>query len=282
MNGTPWDDEDPIRASTEDSAVTSGIDHGIGAGELISIDLMDFDDDGPVSAADALVLDPVDIAWRDHVFILDDDPDLEEWPDDVSPMPDSGLSTRERALQLAAAICADLMVDDETQTVVENIFTLSPHWKTREAVQRMLLSGIGPETLAACFRLRIWWSHSSFQNPIDGDQSWFGCVPWETARVIIESFGTVPDDEELEDFLWTAFIAYRDSPVEREVSTFPGYLHERLSGVPALSAISPHIHIGDLSRYGEPLFDPVDIWEARIPARATLDTLGVPVPRYRR
>lgn len=199
------------------------IELGTGLGEEIRTDLDDFRDLDDDYAAYAF--DP------DEVF--DGEEAVTAEPNDWLA---DRLSREERALQKAAELIGKANWPLSTLSLVQQIFVMSGWGQTRLALEREIEKGLVPQELILAAHIKVIWSENdiywiAFDKSGSSSLSYYA-LSWPTALLIVRSFESLPQVEEIEVFLESLFASwYENTVLRRAFKAFSRYLWFRFANL---------------------------------------------------
>lgn len=181
----------------------------------------------------------------DNFEEFEDDFDLYAFdPDDVfendealAPEPDDSLdrklSREDRALQKAAELVGKANWPMSTLPLVKQIFVMSGWGATRLALEREIAKGLTPEELILASHIKVLWAENDIYW-ISGSSSFSqGVLSWPAALLIVRSFDSIPQVEEIDVLLEDLFIHwYESTSLRRIFRAFALYLWFRFANLP--------------------------------------------------
>lgn len=183
-------------------------------------DFRDLDDDYA-----AYAFDP------DEVF--DSDEYMANEPDDWLA---DRLSREDRALQKAAELVGQAGWPHSTLPLVQQIFVMSGWGATRLALEREIEKGVTPDELILAAHIKVIWSENDIYwiafDKTGSSRLSHHVLSWPTALLVVRSFESLPQIEEIEVFLEELFASwYENTNLRRSFKAFARYLWFRLSNL---------------------------------------------------
>ncbi|WGL65164.1 hypothetical protein QDX81_09900 [Pseudomonas sp. CW003PS] len=157
-----------------------------------------------------------------------------------TPDPDDWLtgkiSREDRALQKAAELIGKANWPLSTLPLVQQIFVMSGWGATRLALEREIEKGLTPEELILAAHIKVIWSENdiywiAFDKTGSSRLSHYA-LSWPTALLIVRSFDSLPQVEEIEVFLENLFTSwYENIVLRRAFKAFGRYLWFRFANL---------------------------------------------------
>ncbi|WP_248741633.1 MULTISPECIES: hypothetical protein [unclassified Pseudomonas] len=149
------------------------------------------------------------------------------------------LTREERALQKAVALIVKYDWPHATRFLIQRIFVMSGWGATRLALERAIDEGLTPEELVLAAHIKVIWA--------DNDLYWIAfdstgntrlschALSWRTALLIVRSFESIPQVEEIDVLLEQLFESWYENPTLRRVfKAFARYLWYRFGDLDAV------------------------------------------------
>jgi len=182
---------------------------------------------------------------RDDFEEFENDFDLYDFdPDDVfeneealvpepNDAPDHKLSREDRALQKAAELVGKANWSISALPLVKQIFVMSGWGATRLALEREIAKGLTPEELILASHIKVLWAENDIYW-VSGSSSFSqGVLSWPAALLIVRSFDSIPQVEEIDVLLEDLFIHWYESTTLRRIfKAFALYLWFRFANLP--------------------------------------------------
>ncbi|VVN86444.1 hypothetical protein PS689_01534 [Pseudomonas fluorescens] len=146
------------------------------------------------------------------------------------------LSREERALQKAAELIGKANWPLSTLSLVQQIFVMSGWGQTRLALEREIEKGLVPQELILAAHIKVIWSENdiywiAFDKNGSSSLSYYA-LSWPTALLIVRSFESLPQVEEIEVFLESLFASwYENTVLRRAFKAFSRYLWFRFANL---------------------------------------------------
>ncbi|AGI21893.1 hypothetical protein H681_00055 [Pseudomonas sp. ATCC 13867] len=146
------------------------------------------------------------------------------------------LSREDRALQKAAELIGKANWPLSTLPLVQQIFVMSGWGATRIALEREIEKGLTPEELILAAHIKVIWAENdiywiAFDKTGSSRLSYY-VLSWPTALLIVRSFESLPQVEEIEVFLENLFASwYENSTLRRAFKAFARYLWFRFANL---------------------------------------------------
>lgn len=156
------------------------------------------------------------------------------------PEPDDWLtgkiSREDRALQKAAELIGKANWPLGTLPLIQQIFVMSGWGQTRLALEREIEKGLTPDELILATHIKVIWSENdiywiAFDKTGSSRLSHY-VLSWPTALLIVRSFESLPQVEEIEVFLENLFTSwYENIVLRRAFKAFGRYLWFRFANL---------------------------------------------------
>lgn len=157
-----------------------------------------------------------------------------------TPDPDDWLtgkiSREDRALQKAAELIGKANWPLGTLPLIQQIFVMSGWGPTRIALEREIEKGLTPQELILAVHIKVIWSENdiywiAFDKNGSSRLSYY-VLSWPTALLIVRSFESLPQLEEIEVFLESLFASwYENTTLRRAFRAFARYLWFRFANL---------------------------------------------------
>ncbi|KQW35120.1 MULTISPECIES: hypothetical protein [Pseudomonas] len=150
--------------------------------------------------------------------------------------PADKLSREDRALQKAAELIGKANWPLSTLPLIQQIFVMSGWAQTRLALEREIEKGLTPDELILAAHIKVIWSENdiywiSFDKTGSSRLSHY-VLSWPTALLIVRSFESLPQVEEVEVFLVSLFTSWYENPtLRRAFKAFARYLWFRFANL---------------------------------------------------
>ncbi|HBP0038739.1 TPA: hypothetical protein L5P19_006031 [Pseudomonas aeruginosa] len=160
------------------------------------------------------------------------------------------LSREDRALQKAAELIGKANWPLSTLPLVQQIFVMSGWGATRLALEREIEKGLTPEELILAAHIKVIWAENdiywiAFDKTGSSRLSYY-VLSWPTALLIVRSFESLPQVEEIEVFLENLFASwYENSTLRRAFKAFARYLWFRFANLEGCLPASQHFDFHD-------------------------------------
>lgn len=188
--------------------------------QSVTDDFRDLDDDYA-----AYAFDPDEIFDGEEATT----PEPEDWLTDT-------ISREDRALQKAAELVGKANWPLSTLPLIQQIFVMSGWGQTRLALEREIEKGLTPDELILGAHIKVIWSENdiywiSFDKTGNTRLSYY-VLSWPTALLIVRSFESLPQVEEVEVFLESLFASwYENTILRRAFKAFARYLWFRFANL---------------------------------------------------
>ncbi|WP_153014261.1 hypothetical protein [Pseudomonas sp. EpS/L25] len=182
----------------------------------------------------AYVFDP------DEVF-GSEDPEADDKADGLADK----LSREDRALQKAAELIGRANWSISTLPLVQQIFVMSGWGATRLALEREIDKGLTPDELILAAHIKVIWAENDIYwiafDKTGSSRLSHQVLSWPTALLILRSFESLPQVEEIEVFLETLFATwYENNSLRRAFRAFARYLWFRFANLQGCLPASQH------------------------------------------
>lgn len=197
-------------------------------------DFRDLDDDYA-----AYAFDP------DEVFDSED-PEADDKADGLADK----LSREDRALQKAAELIGRANWSISTLPLVQQIFVMSGWGATRLALEREIDKGLTPDELILAAHIKVIWAENDIYwiafDKTGSSRLSHQVLSWPTALLIVRSFESLPQVEEIEVFLESLFATwYENNSLRRAFRAFARYLWFRFANLQGCLPASQHFDFCD-------------------------------------
>ncbi|WP_374438324.1 tetratricopeptide repeat protein [Pseudomonas panipatensis] len=160
------------------------------------------------------------------------------------------LSREDRALQKAAELIAKANWSLSTLPLVQQIFVMSGWGATRLALEREIEKGLTPEELILAAHIKVIWADNDIYwiafDKTGSSRLSHAVLSWPTALLIVRSFDSLPQLEEIEVFLENLFAAwYENNTLRRAFKAFARYLWFRFSNLEGCLPPNQHFDFSD-------------------------------------
>ncbi|MCQ4231996.1 hypothetical protein M8P87_19370 [Pseudomonas stutzeri] len=192
-------------------------------------DFRDLDDDYA-----AYAFDP------DEVFDSED-PEADDKADGLADK----LSREDRALQKAAELIGRANWSISNLPLVQQIFVMSGWGATRLALEREIDKGLTPDELILAAHIKVIWAENDIYwiafDKTGSSRLSHQVLSWPTALLIVRSFESLPQVEEIEVFLESLFATwYENNSLRRAFRAFARYLWFRFANLQGCLPASQH------------------------------------------
>lgn len=146
------------------------------------------------------------------------------------------ISREDRALQKAAELIGKTNWPLSTLPLIQQIFVMSGWGPTRLALEREIVKGLSPDELILAAHIKVIWSENdiywiSFDKTGSSRLSHY-VLSWPSALLIVRSFESLPQVEEIEIFLESLFSSwYENTTLRRAFKAFARYLWFRFANL---------------------------------------------------
>lgn len=160
------------------------------------------------------------------------------------------LSREDCALQKAAELIGKANWSISTLPLVQQIFVMSGWGPTRLALEREIEKGLTPEELILAAHIKVIWAENdiywiAFDKTGSSRLSYY-VLSWPTALLIVRSFESLPQVEEIEVFLENLFVSwYENNTLRRAFKAFARYLWFRFANLEGCLPASQHFDFHD-------------------------------------
>ena len=199
---------------------------------LVEQDELNFD------VIDEFVIDDRDIddEYAAYAFDPDDIYDSLESSCSDAELADGRVSREDRALQKAIELISRAGWSSAMLPLVQQIFVMSGWGATRLALEREIDKGMAPEELILAAHVKVLWTENDYYW-IAYDRSGSSnlsqyVMSWPTALLLVRSFESLPQIEELEQFIESLFEDWYGRPsLRRAFRSFNRFLWFRVSNL---------------------------------------------------
>ena len=160
------------------------------------------------------------------------------------------LSREDRALQKAAELIGSANWPLSTLPLIQQIFIMSGWGATRLALEREIEKGLTPEELILAAHIKVIWAENdiywiAFDKTGSSRLSYY-VLSWPTALLIVRSFESLPQVEEIEVFIEGLFASWYENTVLRRVfKAFARYLWFRFANLEGCLPANQHFDFCD-------------------------------------
>lgn len=146
------------------------------------------------------------------------------------------ISREDRALQKAAELIGKANWPLSTLPLIQQIFVMSGWGQTRLALEREIEKGLTPDELILAAHIKVIWSENdiywiSFDKTGSSSLSHY-VLSWPSALLVVRSFESLPQVEEIEIFLESLFTSwYENTTLRRAFKAFARYLWFRFANL---------------------------------------------------
>ncbi|MGZ9666291.1 hypothetical protein ACXX9E_09355 [Pseudomonas sp. GNP014] len=201
---------------------------------IVLDDFRDLDDDYA-----AYAFDP------DEVFDSQEAVDVEcsDWMADT-------LSREDRALQKAAELIVNANWPLSTLRLVQQIFVISGWGTTRLALEREIEKGLTPDELILAAHIKVMWAENDIYwiafDKTGSSRLSYHVLSWPTALLVVRSFESLPQVEEIEFFLENLFTSwYENYTLRRVFKAFIRYVWFRFANLEGCLPANQHFDFCD-------------------------------------
>lgn len=150
--------------------------------------------------------------------------------------PADKLSREDRALQKAAELIGKTNWPLSTLPLVQQIFFMSGGGQTRLALEREIGKGMTPAELVLAAHIKVIWAENDIYwiafDKTGSSRLSHQVLSWPTALLIVRSFESLPQVEEIEVFLESLFASwYENTTLRRAFKAFARYLWFRFANL---------------------------------------------------
>lgn len=181
---------------------------------------------------------------EDELAIYDFDPDSLLEDDDFKVEPKEAaseyqLTREERALQKAVALIVRYDWPHTTRFLIQQIFVMSGWGATRLALERAIDEGLTPEELVLAAHIKVIWADNDLYwiafDSTGSTRLSYHALSWRTALLIVRSFESIPQVEEIDVLLEQLFeYWYENTTLRRVFKAFARYLWYRFGDLEAV------------------------------------------------
>lgn len=149
------------------------------------------------------------------------------------------LTREERALQKAVALIVQYDWPHATRFLIQRIFVMSGWGATRVALERAIDEGLTPEELVLAAHIKVIWADNDLYwiafDSTGSTRLSYHALSWRTALLIVRSFESIPQVEEIDVLLEQLFEYWYENPTLRRVfKAFARYLWYRFGDLDAV------------------------------------------------
>lgn len=176
------------------------------------------------------------------IYAFDPDSLLEDDDFKVEPKEAASeyqLTREERALQKAVALIVRYDWPHATRFLIQQIFVMSGWGATRLALERAIDEGLTPEELVLAAHIKVIWADNDLYwiafDSTGSTRLSYHALSWRTALLIVRSFESIPQVEEIDVLLEQLFEYWYENPTLRRVfKAFARYLWYRFGDLEAV------------------------------------------------
>lgn len=155
------------------------------------------------------------------------------------------LSREDRALQKAAELIGKANWSLSTLPLIQQIFVMSGWGATRLALEREIDQGLTPDELILAAHIKVIWAENDIYwiafDKTGSSRLSHQVLSWPTALLIVRSFESLPQLEEIEVFLESLFASwYENNTLRRAFKAFARYLWFRFANLQGCLPASQH------------------------------------------
>ncbi len=175
----------------------------------------------------------IDDEYAAYAFDPDDVYDSLDSSDSDAELPDGRLSREDRALQKAVELISRAGWSLSMLPLVQQIFVMSGWGATRLALEREIDKGMIPDELILAAHVKALWAENDYYW-IAYDRSGSSnlsqyVMSWPTALLLVRAFESLPQIEEIEQFIESLFEYWYDrSSLRRAFRSFSRFLWFRV------------------------------------------------------
>ncbi|MBJ2290552.1 hypothetical protein JFT44_11465 [Pseudomonas sp. MF5691] len=179
--------------------------------------------------------------FEDEFAIYAFDPDSLSEDDDFKVEPKEAaseyqLTREERALQKAVALIVRYDWPHATRFLIQQIFVMSGWGATRLALERAIDEGLTPGELVLAAHIKVIWADNDLYwiafDSTGSTRLSYHALSWRTALLIVRSFGSIPQVEEIDVLLEQLFeYWYENATLRRVFKAFAIYLWYRFGDI---------------------------------------------------
>lgn len=160
------------------------------------------------------------------------------------------LTREDRALQKAAELIANANWPLSTLPLIQQIFVMSGWGATRLALEREIKKGLTPGELILAAHIKVIWAENDIYwiafDKTGSSRLSHDVLSWPTALLIVRSFDSLPQVEEIEVFLENLFASwYENSTLRRAFKAFARYLWFRFANLEGCLPANQHFDFCD-------------------------------------
>lgn len=158
----------------------------------------------------AAAVDEIEDEYAAYAFDPDEHYDTQgSVVDDSSDLPDGKISREDRALQKAAELISNTGWPLSAWPLIQQIFVMSGWGATRLALEREIEKGMSPNELILAAHVKVIWAENDYYwiaYDKNGSSKLSQYVlSWPTALLIVRCFESLPQIEEIEQFIESLF-----------------------------------------------------------------------------
>ena len=173
------------------------------------------------------------------IYAFDPDSLLEDDDFKVEPKEAASeyqLTREERALQKAVALIIRYDWPHATRFLIQQIFVMSGWGATRLALERAIDEGLTPEELVLAAHIKVIWADNDLYwiafDSTGSTRLSYHALSWRTALLIVRSFESIPQVEEIDVLLEQLFeYWYENATLRRAFKAFARYLWYRFGDI---------------------------------------------------
>lgn len=149
------------------------------------------------------------------------------------------LTREERALQKAVALIVKYDWPHATRFLIQRIFVMSGWGATRLALERAIDEGLTPQELVLAAHIKVIWADNDLYwiafDSTGSTRLSYHALSWRTALLIVRSFESIPQVEEIDVLLEQLFeYWYENATLRRVFKAFARYLWYRFGDLDAV------------------------------------------------
>ncbi len=160
------------------------------------------------------------------------------------------LTREDRALQKAAELIGNANWPLSTLPLIQQIFVMSGWGATRLALEREIKKGLTPGELILAAHIKVIWAENDIYwiafDKTGSSRLSHDVLSWPTALLIVRSFDSLPQVEEIEVFLENLFASwYENRTLRRAFKAFARYLWFRFANLEGCLPANQHFDFCD-------------------------------------
>lgn len=238
VGGSEPDDRDNLESLLEESAFTQ-LDYYEPETDLFDSDhilLEQIELDLDVAFEPATDAGDIEDEYAAYAFDPDDVYDRLDSAISDAALPDGSVSREDRALQKSVELISRAGWSLAMLPLVQQIFVMSGWGATRVALEREIDRGMTPEELILAAHVKVLWAENDYYW-IAYDRSGSSnlsqhVMSWPTALLLVRAFESLPQIEELEQFIESIFEYWYDRPsLRRSFRSFNRFIWFRMSNL---------------------------------------------------